>query len=63
MYHLNYLMCNIHGIIILTKIGFTQYRPGGTGPVGPAITEPTFELSRIFFNLKKNCEFFKIKSV
>ena len=26
-------------------------RPGGTGPVGPAMAGPTFELGRTFFNL------------
>ena len=41
-----------------------KLRPGGTGPVGPAMAGPIFELGRIFFNLKKNkCELFKIKSV
>ena len=30
------------------------YWPGGTGPVGPAMARPTFELGRIYFlNFKK----------
>ena len=39
-------------------------RPGGTGPVGPAMAGPTFELGRTFFlNLRQNCKLLKIKSV
>ena len=42
-----------------------EYRPGGNGPVGPAMAGPTFELGRIYFYfiLKKHCKLFKIKSV
>ena len=29
-------------------------RPGGTGPVGPAMARPTFELGRIFKKIFKN---------
>ena len=39
-------------------------RPSGTSPVGPAMAAPTFELGRIyFFNFKKHCKLFKIKSI
>ena len=38
-------------------------RPGGTGPVGPAMAGPTFELGRTFLNSKQNCELLRIKSV
>ena len=39
------------------------YRPSGTGPVGPAMARPIFELGCTFFSLKKyKCEIFKIKS-
>ena len=38
-------------------------RPGGTGPVGPAMAGPTSELGRIFFLILKICELFKINSV
>ena len=38
------------------------YWPGGTGPVGPAIAGPTFELGRIYFlNFKKHCKLLKSK--
>ena len=39
-------------------------RPSGTGPVGPAMAGPTFELGGTFFLICKNIvAFFKIKSV
>ena len=38
-------------------------RPGGTGPVGPAMARPTFELGRIyiFLILKNIVNFLKSK--
>ena len=37
---------------------------GRTGPVGPAMARPTFELGRTFFlNLSQNCKLLRIKSV
>ena len=31
---------------------YTNYRPGRTGPVGPVMAGPTFELGRIFSKFK-----------
>ena len=31
-------------------------RPGGTGPVGPAMAGPTFELGRFLLKIKKECK-------
>ena len=47
------------------KIRVRISRPGGTGPVGPAITGPTFEPGRIYiyFILKNSVNFLKKSKV
>ena len=46
-----YFLCCYTKPHMKTKGSVYIYRPGGTGPVGPAMAGPTFELGRNFFLL------------
>ena len=45
--YMNVLTCMI---MVMIMINSYSHRPGGTGPVGPTMARPTFELGRIFFS-------------
>ena len=60
----------LHAVVQATAVScWKRYlkgycRPGGTGPVGPALAGPTFELGRIylFLILKNIVNFLKLKA-